>query len=525
MKSSSLRALSVFICALFLTAPTRAQGECVITINLANHHRFAYKTEEECQSGIHTVPWGNWGVSSNVGSKRNADQFKGWDGNCANVKVQWNSCSASDRFRLSSYLNFPQTDSDFPLPNNGYPFSDSYFWNDTVPPFGTALRVDQYSPCGPGVYGGATLRIPVPALTDTNGDGTGDLGGCLALNGKLLTVQRNFMTVYELDEPDADDLIETLYYPDLQVRLSCTPYNCFATDDLNSDGTPDDLTDPRSAAWQWPVKYQDNDGAICQPTDPGVPCKRIDATIRIGFLYGAYLGPLAVARQRINSTAPSVVTGRRLLGRLVEMLMPAPLNFISLPERHFRPAVITGRVSERETGQPLAAEIGLLEQNEAGLTLKHINVSEQGWFALDDLAAGSFHLSTKLDGFASEHYSLALSNGEQRHIELPLTRARIVRGVTLDPVGAPLADALIRVIHMRAEADGALSADWQWETGEVRSDETGRFMIAVHPQIEFVIAASHSSFPAAISAPLRADADEPFVRLSFERRNHSLRNK
>ena len=53
------------------------QASCTFSVNMVNHNRYAYDTVEEC-SLPHTVPFGNWGVSSNVGSKQDGEQFKGW---------------------------------------------------------------------------------------------------------------------------------------------------------------------------------------------------------------------------------------------------------------------------------------------------------------------------------------------------------------------------------------------------------------------------------------------------------------
>jgi hypothetical protein len=36
----------------------------------------------------------------------------------------------------------------------------------------------------------------------------------------------NFMTLYELDSPDSDDLVETLYFPRTSVTLTCTEQGC-----------------------------------------------------------------------------------------------------------------------------------------------------------------------------------------------------------------------------------------------------------------------------------------------------------
>ena len=292
--------LLLFLLGACLAPSVFCQPRCLINVSLVNHNRYAYQTSEECVGGFHTVPWGNWGVNSNVGSRRDADQFKGWGEPCERAKVEWNSCSVESRYRGMGYLNFPTFPLRlarflgpvvYPYPANGYPFSDSFAWNDTVAPYGRDTHVDQYSPCGPNTYGSVQLSLSVSPLVDTNGDGIADAGGCSDLNGQLINVQRNFMSVYELDTPDPDDLIESLYFPDLAVRLRCTPFGCVAVGDNDFDGWPDDLNNQSSPAYVWPILYQDQHDVICRPSDPGVPCKRIDATIRIGRVSGGYVGP------------------------------------------------------------------------------------------------------------------------------------------------------------------------------------------------------------------------------------------
>lgn len=290
MKASCVRAILLCIFGSCLLIPARAQSRCIIDVSMVNHNRYAYETAEECSRFFHSAPWGNWGVSSNVGGKRDADQFKGWRQPCTQTKVEWNSCSERSRYRSSSYLNFPNSSVAYPLPKNGYPLSDSYFWNDTVPPQGGSYHVDQYSPCGPNVYGGFQLNQAVAARVDDDGDGIFDTGGCAALNGLKLTVQGNYMSVYELDAPDGDDLVESLYFPDVTVTLRCTPEACFAVGDNNYNGWIDGISKQSSSVYKWPRLYQDNDGIICSPTTPFVPCKRIDATIRVGRVSGYYIG-------------------------------------------------------------------------------------------------------------------------------------------------------------------------------------------------------------------------------------------
>ncbi len=284
----SIIPLMVLCCGL---APA-ASGEprCVIKVELVNHNRYAYRTAEECGRFFHTSPWGNWGVNSNLGTRLDTDQFQGWRQPCERAKVEWNSCSERSRYRSAAYLNFPSLQVVYPYPANGYPFADPFGWNDLVPPQGFAHHVDQYSPCGPNVYGGVQLSLAVTEQKDFNGDGIPDAGGCADLSGQPLQVRQNFISLYEMDSPDPDDLIQSLYFPDLEIILNCTPDRCVPAGDADLDGAPDDLNDPASPQYQWPILYQDQRGVICRPGDPGVPCKRIDAAIRIGGALGYYIG-------------------------------------------------------------------------------------------------------------------------------------------------------------------------------------------------------------------------------------------
>ena len=277
------------MCATLLLCAQTAQAQrCVIRVDLVNHNRYAYQTAEECEGFYHTAPWGNWGVNSNVGKRLNTDQFKGWRQNCAQTKVEWNSCSSRGSFRSTEYLNFPNRLVYYPYPCNWYPRSDSFTWNDFITPFGPAFNVDQYSPCGWNSYGNTTITLSVPPRADSNGDGIFDKGGCAALDGKLFSVQNNFMSLYELDSPDSDDFIQTMLFPDLQVVLRCTPDACFQISDRNLDGWHDDVADFWSPDYQWPTVYENPQGLKSHADERRVPAKRIDATIRIGRVLGIF---------------------------------------------------------------------------------------------------------------------------------------------------------------------------------------------------------------------------------------------
>ena len=277
------------------------QAQCVFSVSMVNNNRYAYDTAEECLTCwpfCHSVPFGNWGVSSNVGSKQDSNQFQGWHPSCnpgAGTLVEWNSCSR-DYVKPDlncERLNFPDPAGLYPYPQNGYPFTDSYSHNNNVPAAGgNQTCVDQYSPCGPNVYGTVTAGFGVSPVVDWDNDGILDGGGCQDLDGYYIGVQQNFMTVYELDSPDSDDVINSLYYPNVWATLRCTPEGCFVTSDNNYDGWIDDINNQFSSEYVQPTLYQDNLDRISYATDPGVLAKRIDATIRIGRVSGYYSGPM-----------------------------------------------------------------------------------------------------------------------------------------------------------------------------------------------------------------------------------------
>ena len=284
-----LLVVRVVLLLLSATMLAAAQPRCAVRVELFNHNRYAYQTAEECSGFFHSVPWGNWGVNSNLGTRTDTDQFKGWHQPCSQTKVEWNSCSVNNSFRGFGYLNFPDFAGAYPYPANFYPFSDQYAWNDRIPPFGFSYHVDQYSPCGPNAYGSVTLTFAVTPRVDRNGDGIFDAGGCADLHGKPLTLQNNFMTLYELDTPDPDDLIQTLYFADLNVSLRCTPDGCFAVKDRDGNGVLDDVNDYFGPEYSWPTRYENQHGNVCNWRDRNVPCKRIDAAITVGRISGFFL--------------------------------------------------------------------------------------------------------------------------------------------------------------------------------------------------------------------------------------------
>ncbi len=185
------------------------------------------------------------------------------------------------------------------------------------------------------------------------------------------------------------------------------------------------------------------------------------------------------------------------------------LPLLTLTARLAEQATLRGKISERDTGAPLAAEIGLAINTRRGIVFKHARADESGAFEVTGLSAGEFHLSTKHDGYAVERAALTLSDGETQSVEFRLVKAKLVRGFISDQHQQLLTDARLRVLYAQdTTAKHAIANTYQWETGDARSDEQGRFELEAHPEREFVIEAAREGWLSEVSAPTRFSPDE-----------------
>ena len=207
-----------------LAADLSAQGWCKIRYSGWNKNRKVMgPVSAECPSDGHSVPFGNWGVTSNVGHKFDGHQFQGWcryhwacdnKGNCSrhckDPWYQWNSCT---------------TDPDW-APRN----CTLYNSNDCT---------QQVTTRGDNTHGATETWVNVSCPTDSNGDGICDAGGCTGASSITIS---NWMTLYELDPYGGrDDLVQSMYFPSVTVDLSssCTAMSC----------------DPATSSWVSPNRY------------------------------------------------------------------------------------------------------------------------------------------------------------------------------------------------------------------------------------------------------------------------------
>lgn len=198
--------LLILILSLGLTTTTLpAQGEnetqsCIVVLEGQNRNRTVDgEIDEECEpvnyiTQWHDPPWGNWGVSSNYSTVvENGDQFLGWKQKGS--QRHWNSCT-----NVPEYSEY--------LPPN------SEFYN-VEPDHMTQESLDVVTH-GVMRYRASLDICPSGVPPDSVCEDLGSVGQA-----------SNHMTIYELDWPDPDDLIETIYFPGTYATLTnCTPEGC-----------------------------------------------------------------------------------------------------------------------------------------------------------------------------------------------------------------------------------------------------------------------------------------------------------
>jgi uncharacterized protein (TIGR03437 family) len=210
------------LAAASLVCTASAQVCQISAAGLNRERRVAGPIHAECPPTIHTVPFGNWGVTSNFGQKGDTDQFQGWcrqlrvcdnDGNCSTQcsddHYEWNSCT--DVARWAS-------------PN-------CTLYND-------ANCTRQVSTTGVNVHGTRVGEVRVRCPTDTNQDGIADQGGCA--DARVYRSGTNFMSLYEIDPGTSDELIQTMYFPEVVLDLQCDQWGCTA---------------PVASVWMRPTRY------------------------------------------------------------------------------------------------------------------------------------------------------------------------------------------------------------------------------------------------------------------------------
>lgn len=182
--------------AALISVPHGYGQYCRATISMINAARHVVgDVNAECPPSWHSATWGNWGVSSNFGGLSDGDQFRGWK--VFGSQGQWNSCTR-DHIRDTDLIYYNHD-------HNGNGLGDDQ-WQDSAHIY-TGIQFDMWMDCP----------------HDTDYDGQCDTGGCLDLRYGI-GVGGQFLSLYELDWPDGDDFITTLYVDSgcCSVTPSCT---------------------------------------------------------------------------------------------------------------------------------------------------------------------------------------------------------------------------------------------------------------------------------------------------------------
>jgi len=179
---------------------------------LNRNRRVVGEITAECPAPLHTAPFGNWGATSNFGSKRDGHQFDGWchnqricdnQGNCRNNCsdnwYEWNSCTTHPLYRA---------------PNCSL--------------YNSADCTEQVTTTGVNVLGTQTVDIAVSCPSASNRVSGFDQGGCADV--KAYSRDNNFMSLYELDPVTGDELVQSVYFPGTTVRLNCNAWGCPAAE-------------------------------------------------------------------------------------------------------------------------------------------------------------------------------------------------------------------------------------------------------------------------------------------------------
>ena len=235
-------------------------GICEVRYKVWNKDRYVYgPVNAEC-GGIHSAPFGNWGVRTESTNKHDGHQFDGWcrnrilcDNNnrckqhCIASWYQWNSCT---------------THSAWSPPNR-----DFYNHNNNT---------QQKTTRGNNHHGNGRAMHVVSCPYDSDGDGIFESGGCKELFAGGYSIRGHRMDLYELDPASSDTLVTRLDFPTLTMSAAAAGCN-----DVHSCGESRLGTWQGSKTYSWIAskasakaaiqivyaQFSDPTSACCDPTE------------------------------------------------------------------------------------------------------------------------------------------------------------------------------------------------------------------------------------------------------------------
>ena len=186
---------------------------------------------------------------------------------------------------------------------------------------------------------------------------------------------------------------------------------------------------------------------------------------------------------------------------------------------HAADTVIEVALIDAEILLGVSGEVALASNEKGNLVTMHAKSDANGRVEFRYLTAGVWHLTTKIEGYATEHASVQVVEDETHRVSLYLKKGKLLSGRVVDSEGKPIAQAQVSVRYALAPGDSPIPVTYQWESGEVITDLQGAFEIRdVHPEKEFVVEASHEHFLASISAATKMGPEASLsINLSLQK--------
>lgn len=144
-------------------------------------------------------------------------------------------------------------------------------------------------------------------------------------------------------------------------------------------------------------------------------------------------------------------------GEVPRQLPRAPARDVG-PAAETGNAVLCGRVTDAETGQPVRRAEVHLGRRDAQAESRVTVTDDRGQYEIRDLAAGEYSVAVRKPGYADAAYGqrrpaelpkpLRLRDGERlEKIDIALLRGGVVTGRVVDEVGEPVLGAIVQVLR------------------------------------------------------------------------------
>ena len=183
---------------------------CIHLCDEPNKDRFVHPTssnpiQTECPGGVHSAPFGNWGVKSTYGGKEDGHQFDGWCKNhtvgsttyCTDPWYEWNSCTHFNNGTL----------------NTETPSLDFYNYAGGTQQSGISAENIMHD--------NVTRTMQATCPEDLTDDGICDIGGCDSCGATYIAgSNETWQDLFELDPLDKDDPVTRLTF-EVPLRNVC----------------------------------------------------------------------------------------------------------------------------------------------------------------------------------------------------------------------------------------------------------------------------------------------------------------